>query len=83
MGRHPKWKEISPRTCRLRSVSSRRPTGSRATKGVLGTQSQAVASLRPVFEQFVAGYTATTGKKSLSSRELETLFGEFKRFLDS
>jgi hypothetical protein len=38
--------------------------------------------LRPAFEQFVENYTASTGKRTFSARERETLFKKFQQFLD-
>jgi hypothetical protein len=44
---------------------------------------QSPADLKPVFEQFVENYTASTGKRTFSTREREVLFKKFQQFLDS
>jgi hypothetical protein len=44
---------------------------------------QSPADLKPVFEQFVENYTATTGRRTFSAREREVLFKKFQQFLDS
>ena len=44
---------------------------------------QSPADLKPVFEQFVENYIASTGKKTFSVREREVLFKKFQQFLDS
>jgi hypothetical protein len=44
---------------------------------------QSPADLKPVFEQFVENYTASTGKRTFSAREREVLFKKFQQFLDS
>ncbi len=44
---------------------------------------QSPADLKPVFEQFVENYIATTGRRTFSTREREVLFKKFQQFLDS
>jgi hypothetical protein len=44
---------------------------------------QSPADLKPVFEQFVENYSATTGRRTFSAREREVLFKKFQQFLDS
>jgi len=44
---------------------------------------QSPADLKPVFEQFVENYIATTGRRTFSAREREVLFKKFQQFLDS
>lgn len=82
--RHPKWKEINlaaevPGWTRFKPAAD----WLARNKSALSSQGQTLANLRPMFDQFVASYAASTGKKALSSRETEALFVEFKRFLES
>ena len=70
--RHPKWKEINlaadvPGWVRFKPAAD----WLARNRGALSSQGQAVASLKPMFEQFVSSYTASTGKKALSPREME------------
>jgi uncharacterized protein len=81
--RHPKWKEINlaaevPGWTRFKPAAD----WLARNKGAL-SQGQVMTNLKPMFEQFVSSYTASTGKKTLSPREMETLFGEFRKFLES
>jgi hypothetical protein len=82
--RHPKWKEINL-AAEVQGWTRFKPAADwlARNKSALSSQGQAVASLKPMFEQFVSSYTASTGKKALSQREMETLFGEFRRFLEA
>jgi uncharacterized protein len=81
--RHPKWKEINlsaevPAWTRFKPATDwlarhRVALGSRDGQSLL----------RPAFDQFVANYTASTGRKALSPLETQRLFLEFTKFLES
>lgn len=83
--RHPKWKEIN--------VAAEVPGWTRfkpAThwlaqhKGTLqAREGRSVTDLRPAFDQFLANYTASTGKKALPPSEKQRLFIEFTKILES
>src|SRR5215203_437412 len=83
--RHPKWKEIN--------VAAEVPGWTRFKpaahwlaqhKGTLhAREGRSVTDVRPAFDQFLANYTASTGKKALSSPEKQRLFIEFTKILES
>jgi len=83
--RHPKWKEINlaadvPGWNRFKPAAD----WLARHKGALQSRDgRTLADLRPAFDQFVANYTASTGKKALSPRETEKLFIDFTKFLES
>jgi TRAP-type uncharacterized transport system substrate-binding protein len=81
--RHPKWKEINL-AAEVPGWTRFKPAGDWLAKhkGALASRDGSSPDLKPVFEQFVASYTGVTGK-ALSPRERETLFADFKRFLES
>jgi uncharacterized protein len=83
--RHPKWKEINlsaevPGWTRFKPAAdwlARHRVALRSRDG------QSLTSLRPAFDQFVANYTASTGRKALSPQETQRLFLEFTKFLET
>ena len=83
--RHPKWKEINlsaevPAWTRFKPAAdwlARHRVALRSRDG------QSLSGLRPAFDQFVANYTASTGRKALSPQETQRLFLEFTKFLES
>jgi TRAP-type uncharacterized transport system substrate-binding protein len=83
--RHPKWKEINlsaevPAWTRFKPAAdwlARQRVALRSRDG------QSLSGLRPAFDQFVANYTASTGRKALSPQETQRLFLEFTKFLES
>ncbi len=83
--RHPKWKEINlasevPGWTRFKPAADwlARHRGALHTR-----EGRPVADLRPVFDRFVANYTASTGRKALSPSEEQRLFLDFAKFLES
>src|SRR5262245_6931923 len=84
--RHPKWKEINlsaevPAWTRFKPAADWLGRQKVALRS--GGEAQSLADLRPAFDQFVANYTASTGKKALSPQERQRLFLEFTKFLES
>jgi uncharacterized protein len=88
--RHPKWKEVNlsadiPGWTRFKPAAEwlaahRTVAMSRAQGNPAG---QSAAELRSAFEQFLESYTASSGRKTLSSHEREVLFAQFMQFLES
>jgi uncharacterized protein len=88
--RHPKWKEVNlaaeiPGWVRFKPaaewLAAHRPVAMARSGGSQAPQS--TAELRTAFEQFLENYTASSGRRILSTREREVLFSEFMQFLDS
>jgi len=83
--KHAKWKEINlaaevPGWTRFKPAAE---WLARYKSALTSRDGQPIAKLRPVFDQFVASYTASTGQKALSGQEQELLFIRFKQFLES
>jgi TRAP-type uncharacterized transport system substrate-binding protein len=81
--RHAKWKEINlaaevPGWTRFKPAADWLARHKDVLSSAAGE-----ANLRPAFEQFVAAYTAAKGNKPLSPRDKETLFLDFRKFLQS
>ena len=83
--RHPKWKEINvaadvPGWTRFKPAAD----WLAQNKGALHSrEGRSLTDLRPAFDQFVANYTASTGRKALSPPEKQRLFIEFTKILES
>jgi hypothetical protein len=83
--RHPKWKEINL-SAEIPAWTRFKPAADwlgRQKVALRSGEAQSLADLRPAFDQFVANYTASTGKKALSPQERQRLFQEFTKFLES
>lgn len=83
--RHPKWKEISL-SADVPGWTRFKPAAQWLSRHTMASRSREVGShadLRPAFDQFLAEYTATTGRKALSAPERQMLFSEFTKFLES
>jgi uncharacterized protein len=83
--RHPKWKEINL-AADVPGWTRFKPAADWLTqhKAALHTrEGRSLAELKPAFDQFVANYTASTGKKALSPPEKQRLFIEFTKILES
>lgn len=83
--KHPKWKEINlaaevPGWTRFKPASE---WLAKYKSALTSRGGQPLANLKPVFDQFVASDTASTGQKVLSGREQEMLFIRFREFLES
>ncbi len=88
--RHPKWKEVNlsadiPGWTRFKPaadwLAAHRTVAMSRTQG--NPAGQSAADLRSAFEQFLENYTASSGRKTLSTREREVLFAQFMQFLES
>jgi hypothetical protein len=88
--RHPKWKEVNlsaeiPGWTRFKPaaewLAAHRSVAMLPSQGNGAAQSP--AELRLAFEQFIENYTASSGQKTLSTREREVLFAQFMQFLES
>src|SRR5215207_4625758 len=83
--RHPKWKEINvaadvPGWTRFKPAAD----WLARNKGALHSrEGRSLTDMRPAFDQFVANYTASTGRKALSPPEKQRLFIEFTKILES
>jgi TRAP-type uncharacterized transport system substrate-binding protein len=87
--RHPKWREVNlsaemPGWVRFRPaaewLAAHRSPGV-AANNPGGTLSQSSPELRQAFERFMQNYTASSGRKTLSVSERETLFAKFMKML--
>jgi TRAP-type uncharacterized transport system substrate-binding protein len=80
--RHPKWKEINlaaevPGWIRFKPAAE----WLARYKGALASRDP--RNLKPIFEQFIANYSITTGQGFLSPAEREKLFVKFQAFIES
>jgi len=79
--RHPKWREVN--------LSAEMPGWVRfkpAAEWLAVHRNQAASAdsdstLRPAFEKFMQNYFASTGRKTLSTKEREMLFAKFEKIL--
>jgi TRAP-type uncharacterized transport system substrate-binding protein len=79
--RHPKWREVN--------LSAEMPGWVRfkpAADWLAAHRNQAVSvnsdsTLKPAFDKFVQNYFASTGRKTLSTKEREVLFAKFEKIL--
>ena len=87
--RHPKWKEVNlsaeiPGWTRFKPaaewLAAHRNVAMRSQGNAVG---QSPAELKVAFERFIESYTASSGQKTLSTREREVLFAQFMQFLES
>ncbi len=88
--RHPKWNEVNlsaeiPGWTRFKPAAEW--LAAHRSVAMLPSQGNAVgqspAELRLAFERFIESYTGSSGQKTLSTREREVLFAQFKQFLES
>ena len=83
--RHPKWKEISL-SAEVPGWTRFKPAAdwlARHTVALQPREGRSLADLRPAFDQFVANYTTSTGRKALSPQEKQRLFADFTKFLET
>jgi len=83
--RHPKWKEINV-SANVPGWTRFKPAADWLTQhkaSLHSREGRSVTELRPAFDQFVANYIESTGKKSLSPPEKQSLFIEFTKLLES
>jgi uncharacterized protein len=83
--RHPKWKEINL-AAEVPGWTRFKPAANWLTQhkaALHAREGRSLTELRPAFDQFVANYTASTGKKALSPPEKQRLFIEFTKILES
>jgi hypothetical protein len=83
--RHPKWKEINV-AAEVPGWTRFKPAAdwlARHTVALQPREGRSLADLRPAFDQFVANYTASTGRKALSPQEKQRLFSDFTKFLET
>src|SRR6266496_4328254 len=87
--RHPKCKEVNlsaeiPGWTRFKPaaewLAAHRNVAMRSQGNAVG---QSPAELKLAFERFLESYTASSGQKTLSTREREVLFAQFMQFLES
>jgi len=87
--RHPKWNEVNlsaeiPGWTRFKPaadwLAAHRSVAMRSQGNAVG---QSPAELKLAFERFLESYTASSGQKTLSTREREVLFAQFMQFLES
>ena len=87
--RHPKWSEVNlsadiPGWIRFKPAADW--LAAHRTVAMSGNQgnpaAQSTAELRLAFEQFVENHAASSGRKTLSTREREVLFAQFMQFLE-
>ena len=79
--RHPKWREVN--------LSAEMPGWVRfkpAADWLAAHRNQAVSAnsdsaLKPAFDKFLQDYFASTGRKTLSSKEREVLFAKFEKYI--
>src|SRR6266498_1599168 len=87
--RHPKWNEVNLSAeihgwTRFKPaadwLAAHRSVAMRSQGNAVG---QSPAELKLAFERFLESYTASSGQKTLSTREREVLFAQFMQFLES
>jgi TRAP-type uncharacterized transport system substrate-binding protein len=79
--RHPKWREVN--------LSAEMPGWVRfkpAADWLAAHRNQAVSAnsdsaLKPAFDKFLQDYFASTGRKTLSTKERELLFAKFEKYI--
>ena len=79
--RHPKWREVN--------LSAEMPGWVRfkpAADWLAAHRNQAVSAnsdsaLKPAFDKFLQDYFASTGRKTLSTKEREVLFAKFEKYI--
>ncbi len=87
--RHPKWKEVNlsaeiPGWTRFKPAADWLAAHRSVAMGSQGNAvGQSPAELKSAFERFIEIYTASSGQKTLSTREREVLFAQFMQFLES
>ena len=89
--RHPKWKEVNlaaevPGWIRFKPAAdwlARYKTALASTTSTSTQDLQNDANLKRLFSQFVENYTASTGRKVITSQDQEMLFTKFREMLQS
>jgi TRAP-type uncharacterized transport system substrate-binding protein len=73
--RHPKWDEIN--------LAAEMPGWTRFKPAADWLAEHQSVALKPAFDEFVQNYTASSGQKGFSDRDLQVLFVKFQQFLQS